>query len=287
MMNLLLCGLNSYLGRSALSCLPDDEHRVFGLIRDVDLLKRNLDNNVNATIFSIDLIRKGKTFDDFHTEGLDLSIYFSQIPNQRDQLGVQYELLSLRNFIFLSQRDGCNRIVYVGGTHDQTYLGAVEALFEEMEVEYTILLKGLAVGKGSSFDRFMDEVLKNRLIYLYARLGRIKFKPIILSDFFSFIKQVNWQNNFINQCIEFGGERLMSVNELIRWYIKMRGDQMNYKVFAIPSKRLSIWLNKLLYGIDGEVYNDYLLAIMEGQGAGNPPRQREIDFVTLPIEQRV
>lgn len=285
MMNLLLCGLNSYLGRAALSFLPDAEHRVFGLVRDIDLLKRKVGADLNTTVFSVDLIKKGKAFDDLRIQGLDLSIYFAQISNQKDNLGVQYELLSLRNFIFLSKRNGCNRIVYVARARDNGYLKAVEDLFVESEVAYTILLKDLAVGVGSSFERLMDEMLKNRLIYLYSKLGNVKFKPILLSDLFSFIKKVNWQDTFICQWIEFGGERIMDMNELVRCYITRRGVQMDYKVFAVPSKMLVIWFNKLLYGIDSQSHYDYLLGIIGGQVTDNTLWQRQVDFATVPIER--
>lgn len=285
MMNLLLCGLNSYLGRAALSFLPDAEHNVFGLVRDVDLLKRKVNTDINATVFSVDLIKKGKSFDDFHIQRLDLSIYFAQIPHQKDQLGIQYELLSLRNFIFLSQRNGCSRIVYIARAHDTGYLKEVEDLFLELGVQYTILLKDLAVGVGSSFERLIDEMLKNRLIYLYSKLGNVKFKPILLSDLFSFIKKVNWQESFICQWIEFGGERVMDMNELVRWYITRRGVQMDYKVFSVPSKKLAIWFNKLLYGIDSQLHDDYLLGTMGAQVTDNTLWQGQVDFVTIPIER--
>lgn len=284
-MNLLLCGLNSYLGRAALSFLPDAAHKVFGLVRDVDLLKRKMSADFNATIFPVDLIKKGKSFDDFHIEGLDLSIYFAQRPNEKDGLSVQYELLSLRNFIFLSKRGGCNRVVYVARAYDTGYLKAVEDLFQELGVTYTILLKDLAVGSGSSFERLMDEMLKNRLIYLYSKLGNIKFKPILLSDLFSFIKKVNWQDSFICQWIEFGGERIMDMNELIQCYITQRGVQMDYRVFSVPSKKLAIWFNKLLYGIDSQLYNDYLLGISGTRVTDNTVWQEQVDFATIPIER--
>ncbi|WP_205601699.1 hypothetical protein [Sphingobacterium sp. xlx-130] len=284
-MNLLLCGLNSYLGRAALSFLPDSAHKVFGIVRDVDLLKRKMSADLNVTIFPVDLIKKGKSFDDFHIESLDLSIYFAQRKNQKDGLGIQYELLSLRNFIFLSKRAGCNRVVYVARAYDTGCLMAVEDLFQELGVQYTILLKDLAVGSGSSFERLMDEMLKNRLIYLYSELGNIKFKPILLSDLFSFIKKVNWQDSFICQWIEFGGERIMDMNELVQCYITQRGVQMGYRVFSLPSKKLAVWFNKLLYGIDSQLYDDYLLGMIGAQITDNTLWKEQVDFATIPIER--
>ncbi|MBL1408614.1 hypothetical protein [Sphingobacterium faecale] len=284
MTNLLLCGLNSYLGRAGLANMPGNGYKVFGIVRDVNLLKGKMDGDVNASLFSIDLIKKGKAFEDFHIEDLDLSVYFAQIPNQKDKLGVQYELVSLRNFICLSKRNGCNRIIYVGRTYDKSYLDAVESLFIEVGVNYTILLKDLAVGPGSSFEGLMNEVLQNKSIYICHRLARIKFKPIILSDLFAFIKKVDWQSTFINQRIEFGGERLMSVNELIHWNIKKFGKHIKYNVFSLPSRTLSIWLNKILYGIEVEVYNDYLLGIMGAQETDNSVWREQVDFTVSPIE---
>lgn len=285
MMNLLLCGLNSYLGRAGLTYLPGKGYNIYGIARDVDLLKRKIGVTLDATLHSVDLIKKGNAFYSFSIEEVELSIYFSQIPNQRDQLGIQYELLSLRNFIFLSQRNGCNRIVYVGRNYNKIYLKAVEALFVELGVVYTILLKDLAVGLGSSFDLFMEEVLRNKRMYLYSRLGDVKFRPIILSDLFLFIKKVNWKDSFVCQRLEFGGEQVMTINDLIQWYINNRGGADYYKVLSISNKRLSIWLNKMLYGIDSEIYDDYLQGVLGGGEADNSLWQEQVDFKPQPIKE--
>ncbi|MFD2555667.1 Rossmann-fold NAD(P)-binding domain-containing protein [Sphingobacterium tabacisoli] len=285
MKNLLLCGLNSYLGRAGLTYLPGEGYRIHGIARDLNLLKGRMGTSIDATLHSVDLIKKERSFYGFNVEGIELSIYFAQIPNQRDELGVQYELLSLRNFIFLSQRNGCNRIVYVSRTSDRTYLEAVESLFVELGVMYTVFLKDLAIGLGSSFDLFMEEALKNRYVYLYSGLANKKFRPIILSDVFSFIKKVNWKDSFVNQRVEFGGERMMAISDLIQWYINNRGETAKIKIFSIPSKSVSIWLNKLLYGIDSELYDDYLMGIMGGGVSDNSIWQQQVDFKPLPIKE--
>lgn len=285
MINLLLCGLNSYLGRAALLHLPDNEYRVFGVVRDIELLKGKVKEDINASVFSVDLIKKGEAFDCFHVGDLSLSIYFAQIPDQQDTIGIQYELLSLRNFVFLSQRDGCNRIIYVGRSYDKRYIKAVEELFLELNVDYTILLKDLAIGKGTLLDQFMDKVLKHRLIYLYSSLSTFQFRPILLKDLFSFIKNINWQNSFVRQYVEFGGDRLMDIRELIQLYIKTRGLPADYKLLLIKNKKLATWLNKVLYGIDPEVYKEYIREVSEARVADNTIWQQQFEFAYLPIEE--
>lgn len=284
MINVLICGLNSYLGRASLQYLPDSEFRVHGLVRDTKLLRSRVGKDIQASIYPVDLIRKGDDFDSFHIQNLDYSIYFGQIPDDRDRLGVKVELLSLRNFIFLSQRDGCNRIIYVGRSYHKSYLKEVKMLFEELNVDYTLLVKDVAVGSGTSIDQFMDKILKHRFIYLYSPFARIQFRPLLLQDFFRFIKKVNWKINFIRQYLEFGGEQLFDMKELIELYAKARNISHKFTMIPIRNQFLAGLFNKLLYNIDFQLYNEYIREIREGKVVDNSLWQRYVDFNYLPIE---
>src|SRR5690606_33778410 len=120
-MEVLVCGVNSYLGRASVSCLQEDGYNVHGLVRDIRLLSYNTPEPITADIAVVDLIKKGTEYENFSLSQLDLSFYFTQIPDLDDKIAIQYELLSLRHFILLSQRNGCNRIIYVGRTYDKNY----------------------------------------------------------------------------------------------------------------------------------------------------------------------
>lgn len=246
-----------------------------------------MNGSFNAAIFPVDLIKKGEAFDNFHIKDLDLSIYFAQIPDQRDELGDQYELLSLRNFIFLSQRDGCNRIIYVGRAHDKRRLEAVEILFKELGVQYTILLKDVAIGRGTSFEQFVQHLLKHRVIFLYDRLCHVQIRPVLLRDLFAFIKKINWQNDFVCRYLEFRGKRLMTINELIGLYIQARRANTYYKIVPIRNRALARCLNKLLYRMDSQVYDECMFDMGKPCVAENSSWQQQVEFAAVPIEREI
>src|SRR5690606_38320846 len=108
------------------------------------------------------------------------------------------------NFIQLSKNNNCTRIVYFGRVYDKNIIIYIQQLFEKEGIRYTIVLKDVAIGNGSAFDRFMQQMMTNKLIFLYKPIEKVILRPVYLSDFIQWVKQVDWQHDFINEYLEFG-----------------------------------------------------------------------------------
>ncbi len=282
-MEVLVCGLNSYLGRASVSCLHGDGYNVHGLVRDVRLLSYYIKTPVTANIVTVDLIKKGKAYEDFSLDRLDLSFYFTQIPDLDDNIAIQYELLSLRHFILLSQRNGCNRVIYVGRTYDKNYLDDIKALFVELRVAYTIVLKDIAIGMGTSFDRFMTRMMVHKYIFLFNPTGKIRFSPFVLNDIFRWIKKIPWKENFIHEEIEFGGAQILDLKDLFLERIKKQGLKDVYKIISVRNKTFAQFLNRSMYGIRPDTYSEYILNVTRGNFADNSKWQTLVAFEYTPI----
>lgn len=282
-MEVLVCGLNSYLGRASISCLQGDGYNVHGLVRDVDLLTYNTHLSITAAITAVDLIKKGVAYEHFSLSELDLSFYFTQIPDLDDSIAIQYELLSLRHFILLSQRNGCNRIIYVGRTYDRNRLQDIRSLFVELGVDYTIVLKDIALGVGTSFDRYVMKTLAHKYVFLFNPTGKIKFCPFELQDIFRWIKKVPWKDRFIQEEIEFGGAQVWELKDFLLERIKTQELKDVYKIVSIRSKSLVRFLNKSLYGICQDNYNGYILNVANGNYADNSKWQSSLTFDFTPV----
>lgn len=284
-MNVFVCGLNSYLGRASASCLQDHNFKVYGIVRDVKLFQQRIDLPVNAVIFPFDIVKDVSSYQTLALPQVDLAIYFTQIPDLEDDIGVEYEILSLRNFIFLCQKKDCNRILYIGRSYERHYLEKIEELFVELKVNYTIVLKDVAIGKATAFDQFMDKMLLHKTIFQYNPNGKIEFKPVLLRDVLKWIKKVDWENNFNQSYVEFGGEKVMNIKDIIQLYIKNRSLPNNYRIVPIRSKMLAKGLNKILYNVDYETYSRYMLELSDRAPIDNSVWQKEVDFKYSPLEE--
>lgn len=286
-METLVSGLNSYLGSACMSFMPDNVNHVHGLVRDEQLFRKKITLPVTATISSMDLIRMGVNFETFTIPNLDLAIYFTQIPDLDDEIAIQYELLSLRNFIHLSQRNNCNRILYVGRLYDKRNATEIENLFHDFGVSFTILLKDIAIGKGTSFDRFMSKILQHKYVYLFRPKADIRFSPVLLKDVFEWIKMINWKTDFINQYVEFGGPEVMDFTTVFYKYAKKRFPDLKYKIISIKNKKIAQWCNRYLYGINYDIYTDYISQSSLPHHPDNSIWQNKIDFKFTAIDEGI
>lgn len=262
-MNILVCGLNSYLGKSSLIYLQDDNNLVHGLVRDADLLTKKINGTINAQLHNVDIVRYNPDRINFSLPPCEVAFYFTQSPELFDSIGANYELLSLRNFVQFSKQNACNRIVYIGTIYDRSYLNAVEKIFKETEVNYTIVLKDIAVGQGTSFEEFMKKMLRKRLIYLYKPHKKIEVCPVILPDLMDWLRKTDWSSQYMNAKIEFTGQRSYELEELILLYEEKYGNNKKHAIVPIHNKPLVKWCNKYLSGIPYDQYAQYIAEICE------------------------
>lgn len=262
-MNILVCGLNSYLGISSLIYLQDDNNLVHGLVRDADLLTKKINGTLNAQLHNLDIVRYNPDRINFSLPPCEVAFYFTQSPELFDSIGAHYELLSLRNFVQFSKQNACNRIVYIATIYDRSYLNAVEKIFKETEVNYTIVLKDIAVGPGTLFEEFMKKMLRKRLIYLYKPHKKIEVCPVKLPDLMDWLRKTDWSSQYMNAKIEFTGQRSYELEELILLYEEKYGNNKKHAIVPIHNKPLLKWCNKYLSGIPYDQYAQYIAEICE------------------------
>lgn len=220
-MDVLVSGLNSYIGRRAASNLNTDDFSVHALVRDADLFRAMSFEPITANLFTLDILKADDNFLSFKMEKVDMGIYFTQSPYLGDRLSLQVELTRLKNFIELSRRNFCKRILFIARLMDKNYIEYVQQLFEKYQVNYTIILKNIALGKGSLADRYFRKLMQGKYVWYDEAMANVEFRPVSALDVLRWIRNVDWAINFDHQIIEFGGVRQMSVRELFRLYKKL------------------------------------------------------------------
>ena len=286
-MNALVCGLNTYLGKTILTSLQSENLHVYGIIRDASLLEARDANPINAKLFNVDIIRLSSLTFPIPLPQIDVSFYFTQIPDLADEIGIQYELLSLKNFIQLSKNNNCTRIVYFGRVYDKNNIIYIQQLFEKEGIRYTIVLKDVAIGNGSAFDRFMQQMMTNKLIFLYKPIEKVILRPVCLSDFIQWVKQVDWQHDFINEYLEFGAQQAVEIEELMQLYLSKYSSPQKHKIITIPYECLAKLLNRIVSKVSYDHYADYINTMSKRTLTDNSKWTNLIPFQYSKIETAV
>ncbi len=229
---MLISGLNSYLGRRAASNLASDDCQVYGLIRDAKLFEATGFEPVTATLLSVDLLRKEHAYTDCAMANLGVGICFAPSSNLDDQVSLQVELTRLKNFITLLKTNKCNRVVYFARLVDQEYIRYIQQLFIDYQIDYTIVIANIALGKHSLADRYFRQLLTEKYVWYDEAMANVEFRPIAALDVLRWIKTIDWQKDFINQVLELGGIQKMSVRELFRMYKSI--NKVNNVGVAVP-----------------------------------------------------
>ncbi len=244
-MEVLLSGLNSYLGKRAMSNLSREDFNVHGIVRDLDLFKSKMIEENTATLDRVDLLRKGKEFDAYKIEsGVGLAIYITHVPTLGEFVNLNLELIILKNFIELTKLNGGKRIVYIARLMDKAYIHNIEALLKVSDITYTIVLKNLAIGKGSVLDKYMHRLINGRYLPYDNLYANVKFNPISSLDLLRWIYNVDWNKNFLNKIIEIGGPSTITVQEMYRLYKKTLYPDAEVKSFLLPHFLMSLVFKK-------------------------------------------
>lgn len=284
-MEVLLSGLNSYLGRRAISNLSREEFNVHGIVRDLDLFKSRMIEEPTGTLKKVDLLRKGKEFEEFRVEGgIGLAIYITHVPTLSEMVNLNLELVTLRNFIDLARANGCNRVVYICRLMDKPFVRDIEALLKLANITYTIVLKNLAIGKGSVLDKYMHQLINGKYLAYDRKFANVKFNPISALDLLRWIYNMDWQKNFLNQIIEIGGPLTVTIQEMYRLYKKTLYPEALVKSFKVPQFAMKLLRNKL-YHIQKEDEIEFKRLVEREYPIDNTTWKNIMLFSFTPLEQ--
>ncbi|AIM36290.1 hypothetical protein KO02_05945 [Sphingobacterium sp. ML3W] len=283
-MEVLITGLNTYLGRRAVSHLNSDEFRVTGLVRNLPLFNKRILEPVTAKLLEIDLFKTHRTPMNFSIKKLQLGVYFTQVPGLNDALNMQMELISLRNFIQLCQDNGCDRVIYIARLMDSSYIDAIQNLFKEYRVKYTVVLQSSAVGKETILSDIFGKLSKSKYIPYWGLIANLRFRPIPLLDVYRWIRTMPWEQHFIGEVIYLGGEESLSCKQLFLRYMQINHPNSGYQIIAI-----SKWMAKLVYTrffkIHKENFDEFRRVMRYESEVDNSTWSKTAPFTFTPMNQ--
>ncbi|NQD69603.1 hypothetical protein HP439_02565 [Sphingobacterium shayense] len=240
-MDVLISGLNNYVGRRSLSLFADENFRVFAITRNLKLFEKRMFEPLHATVYEGDLI-KGEG--SFPLSGLELKtgIYFTQVPTLNDVVNLKLEIISLRNFIHILKKNSCQRIVYIARLMDKMCIDPVLALLRELRVEYTIVLKNCVIGHDSLVDRVIKNIANRKIIFYSKFYATHALQPLGARDFFRWLKSMLKVPAFRNRVVELGGPKPMSLADIFNTYKALKLVQKGQIIIDLPK-----WFVRLVY----------------------------------------
>ncbi|WP_437921638.1 hypothetical protein [Sphingobacterium sp. LRF_L2] len=281
-MNILISGLNNYVGRRSVSLMADEHFQVFAVTRNLKLFQRRLFEPSRAEVFELDLI-KGEEGDPLPLPELSAAYYFTQVPTLADIVNLKLELLCLRNFIRIVKKRQCVRIIYVARLTDKTCIEPVLELLEEFGMEYTVVLKESVVGRDALIDRVFKSMASQSVIFYASYYSDHRFQPFGVHDFIRWLKQVLHIRAFKNRILEIGGDEGFSFREMFELYKKLGLIEKSQRIM-----RLSRWMVRVLYqrslDISSSDYAELSRLMQSGQQSSNS-WQSEMPFEFTPLSQ--
>lgn len=233
-MKVLISGLNNYVGRRCASLMADDDFQVFAITRNRKLFKQRLSDPLRAQIFEVDLLRESSGTD-IDISALDASFYFTQVPTLHDLVNLRVELLCLRNFIHLIKRLNCNRLVYVARLMDKQSLQPVLDLLTEMQVDYTVVLKNVVVGKDCLLYTIFQRLSGKNVMFHTKQYSENSFQPIGITDFVRWLKASLTIPAFHRQILEVGGAEVISTIDMYKLYRKLKLKLQEQRMVSLPN----------------------------------------------------
>ena len=284
-MEVLLSGLNSYLGKRAMSNLSRDDFNVHGIVRDLELFNARKTEESTATLNRVDLLRKGKEFDAFKIDSaLGLAIYITHVPTLGEYVNLNLELITLKNFIELTKLNGGRRLVYIARLMDKPFIPHIEALLKASNIDYTIVLKNLAIGKGSVLDKYMHQLINAKYLPYDNMFAKVKFNPISSLDLLRWIYNVDWDKHFLNQTIEIGGPKTITVQDMYRLYKKTLYPNAEVKSILLPHFIMNMMFKKA-YHIHKEDVVEFKRLMQQEYPIDNTSWKNIILFSFTPLDQ--
>ncbi|WP_422795329.1 hypothetical protein [Sphingobacterium sp. HJSM2_6] len=268
-----------------MSNLNRNEFHVHGIARDLDLLKSRLFEPPTGSLSVVDLLRKGQTYDSFEVKGgIDLSIYITHVPTLAEKIYLNLELITLQNFIQLAIKNHCQRIVYIARLMDKPFIPYIQKVLEDSKLVYTIVLKNLAIGKGSVLDKYMRQMLNSKYLAYDGDIANVKFSPIYALDLLRWIYNVDWTSCFKNEIIEIGGSHVLTIQEMYRMYKKQLYPDSPVKSFRMPSFLMRL-LYKKMYHINKEDIVEFNRLMKMEYPIDNSSWKNVVLFSFTPLDQ--
>lgn len=197
---------------------------------------------------------------------IDVAYYLIRSVYRNEEISRELDCQAAYNFARAASHAGIKRIIYLGAlgqeTHSASYgpcsRESIGALLKESSVPVTEFRASIIIGSGGiSFEiiRYMTERLP---IMICPRWFRSLSQPIAIRDVLAYLFEALIKDESVAQTIEIGGKDVLSCEEMIREYARIRGLKRYLIRVPVLSHRLSSYWVDLVTPIPAEITRPWI-----------------------------
>jgi len=245
-MNILITGLNNYLGKRLTRYLAREGYSLSCLVRNKKYFLGKDEAYPNLSVITSDLLREKYT--PSISNPIDVAIYLSQDSAEWGEQYKNLELLSLINFIKQARKNNSQQLIYITRLR-APFIHEVQQILVDSYMPYTIVRISNIIGKGSILMEMMRKLTGRFLIFANQRLVKVRTQPIALQDLLTYLNFIVLNPAVFNQLFDIGGPDTLSYHDMLKTY--MRVAHIHKPIFALPgvSTRLSAIFISLTTGV--------------------------------------
>lgn len=247
-MNLLLTGANGYIGLRLLPELLAAGHHVVALVRD----KRRFPGEEfekageRLQIIEGDLLAP-ESLPPIPLP-LDAAYYLVHSMGASGDFASR-EQETAHHFCEWLDREGCQRVVYLGGlADDESELSEhlrsrrkVEAILDESQADLTVLRASIIVGSGSASFEIVRDLAEKLPVMICPRWVNTRCQPIAIRDVIRYLIGLLEVPETRNKTFDIGGPEILRYRDLLAGYARVRGLTRRFIPVPYFSPRLSSW----------------------------------------------
>lgn len=248
-MKILLTGANGYIGTRLLPVLLEQGHEVVCMVRDKRRFARESDFGNQVKIITGDLLKQ-ETLEEIPTD-IQAAYYLVHSMSVSESEFSDLELQSAQNFTTALGTTNCQQLIYLTGIVNDTSLSkhlssrlAVEQELKKSVIPYTILRAAIIIGSGSASFEVIRDLTEKLPVMVAPKWIQTKCQPIGIRDVLRYLSGVLSNEKALGQVFDIGGPDILSYQEMMLQYAKLR--QLKRIIIPLPllTPRLSsLWLN--------------------------------------------
>lgn len=250
-MKILLTGSTGYIGRRLLPVLVEAGHHVICLVRDQrrfdweDFTEEFL---TNVTVIEYDLNQpKGN---DVIPKDIDAAYYLVHSMSSSNPDFTTLETESAQTFVALVNQTTAKQIVYLSGIVNDADLSDhllsrknVEDILAQAKAPLTVLRAAIIIGSGSASFEIIRDLVEKLPIMIAPKWLKTRCQPIGIRNVIEYLQGVLLKPETFNQTFDIGGTEILTYNQMLYGFAKMRG--LKRWIITVPvltPKLSSLWL---------------------------------------------
>ncbi|MDT0642364.1 SDR family oxidoreductase [Zunongwangia sp. F363] len=247
-MRILLTGANGYIGMRLLPELLEQGHEVVCAVRNKNRFSSSRELRDQVELVEIDFLKDKKA--PAKIKNIDVAYYLIHSMTASTKDFDEQEMKAAKNFNKMMGGTSVNQVIYLSGIINEEKLSRhlasrkkVEEILYKGHFHTTVLRAAIIIGSGSSSFEILRDLCEKLPVMITPQWVRTKCQPLAIRDVIQFLTGVIGRKECFNQSFDIGGPDILSYQEMMEQYAKVR--ELKLWIWSVPvmsPKLSSYWL---------------------------------------------